>query len=289
MGKTGWRVSEIGLGASQLGRPTVSDQQAETILNTALDLGINFIDSAAMYKLSEERIGKFIGHRKDEFFIATKCGDYNVVRDGQFTTVKDYTPAGILRTIDQSRQKLKLDVIDMLLFHGLPAEAEELPPAMDTLLKAKADGLARYIGVSADKAFTDAEAARWPIDVQEFTYNIVKPESAESIMPALASRDMGTIIKQPIANAVFLQETRPEGTYFVSTWDRAKELPLKELAGDMPLVDFALRFTLSHPGVHTAIVGTTNPGHLAANARVSDGVALPEEVMRRLQASGTGL
>ncbi len=76
LGKTGLKVSEIGLGAAQIGSEKIPDSRAEAVLNGALDLGIGFIDTAAMYGESEARIGKFISHRKDEFNVATKCGDF---------------------------------------------------------------------------------------------------------------------------------------------------------------------------------------------------------------------
>ena len=88
LGKTGLKVSEIGLGAAQIGNARVPEAQAERVLLRALDLGITFIDTAAMYGESEARIGKFISHRRNEFILATKCGDY---QDAAGKIVKDYS------------------------------------------------------------------------------------------------------------------------------------------------------------------------------------------------------
>ncbi|MYF72285.1 MAG: aldo/keto reductase, partial [Gemmatimonadetes bacterium] len=137
LGKTGLQVSEIGFGAAQIGNPSLPESQVEAVLNTVLDLGIAFIDTAAMYGDSEERIGKFIAHRQDDFVLATKCGDYQVINGGKREIVKDYSPEGILRTIDTSRSKLKMDVIDIVQFHGLPGEADDWEAAFDALLEAK--------------------------------------------------------------------------------------------------------------------------------------------------------
>ena len=109
LGNTGLTISEIGLGCDGIGNPKLSGNQVETVLNLALDLGITFLDTAAMYGDSEARIGRYISHRKDEFIIATKCGDYQITEHGVGKVVKDYTPEGILNTIDTSRKKLKRD------------------------------------------------------------------------------------------------------------------------------------------------------------------------------------
>ena len=80
---------------------------------------------------------------------------------------------------------------------------------------------------------------------------------------------MGAIIKRPISNAVYLMPERPEGDFSGIPWDRAQQFPLTDIAGDLPLVDFALQFTLAHPDVSTAIIGTTNVDHLRANASIA--------------------
>ena len=284
LGKTGLQVSEIGFGAAQIGNPSLLESQVEAVLNTVLDLGISFIDTAAMYGDSEERLGKFIGHRQDEFVLATKCGDYQVINAGKREIVKDYSPEGILRTIDTSRAKLKMDVIDIVQFHGLPGDADDWDAAFDALLEARDRGWTKFVGVSADGLAAAEAAQRWDLDTQEFTYNVLFQESAENLMPTLRDRDMGTIIKRPIANGVYLRSERPDGSYMGDPWDRAQQMPLRELAGDMPLIEFALRFTLSHKDVCTAIVGSTNAEHLADNVKISDGEVLSEDVLDKTKS-----
>lgn len=281
LGKTGLDVSEIGFGAAQIGNPSLDDAQVDLVLNTVLDLGINFIDTAAMYGDSEERIGKFIGHRQDEFIVATKCGDYQVENNGKREIVKDYSYQGIVDTIDRSRSKLKMDVIDIVQFHGLPGKDDDWDVAFDALMEAKAKGWTKFVGVSQDGP-TAAEAAKqWDLDTQEFTYNVLFQEAAEILMPTLVNRGMGTIIKRPIANGVYFIPERPEGAFMAGPWDRAQEMPLKDLAGDMPLVEFALRFMLSHADVSTAIIGSTNVDHLAENVKISDGEILSEDILKQ--------
>ena len=278
LGKTGLKVSEIGLGAAQVGNAKIPEPQAEQVLLRALDSGINVIDTAAMYGESEARIGRFISHRREEFILATKCGDY---LDAAGKIVKDYTREGILRTIDESRKKLRMDVIDIVQFHGLPGEKDDARAAFEALLEARQKGWTKFVGVSHDGDAAAKATGQWPLDTQEFTYNILYQEAEDNLMPALQRRNMGTIIKRPIANAVWQRTARPPDGFHRGPWDRAQTFPLRDLAGEMPLTEFALRFTLSHPGVCTAIVGTTNPDHVEANARISDGHLLPAETLQK--------
>ncbi|MDE2997712.1 MAG: aldo/keto reductase [Gemmatimonadota bacterium] len=285
LGKTELRVSEVGYGAAQIGNINMPEDRVEKALNAVLDAGINFIDTAAMYGQSEARIGKFISHRRDEFIVATKCGDYVGETDGQYHIVRDYSREGILRTIDQSRKKLNLDVIDIVQFHGLPDPEDDDEVAFEALLDARERGWTRFVGVSADGPAAAAAARRWPLDTQEFTYNILYQESAANLMPTLKSQRMGTIIKRPISNAVWEQQERPKGDYMGGPWERAQSIPLADLAGEMPILEFVLRFTLSHPDVCTAIIGSTNPDHIRANVEISDGQSLTDDVVQRAKAA----
>jgi aryl-alcohol dehydrogenase-like predicted oxidoreductase len=269
LGKTGLQVSEIGFGAAQIGNRSLPEQTAEAVLNAALDAGINFIDTAAMYGISEERIGKYLSGRQNEFIVATKCGDYQIEESGSWRVVKDYSPEGITRTIDDSRRKLNMDVIDIVQFHGVPGKDDDSEAGFDALLEAKERGWTRFVGISQDgQAGADA-SQKWSLDTQEFTYNILFQEADTVLFPTLRDRHMGAIIKRPISNAVYLMPERPEGDFSGIPWDRAQEYPLADIAGDTPLVDFTLQFTLAHPDVSTAIIGTTNVDHLVANASVS--------------------
>lgn len=285
LGKTGLRVSEVGYGAAQIGNINMPEDRVEEVLNAVLDAGINFIDTAAMYGQSEARIGKFISRRRDEFILATKCGDYVGETDGQYHIVRDYSREGILRTIDQSRKKLNMDVIDIVQFHGLPDPDDDDEVAFEALLDARERGWTRFVGVSADGNAAAAAAQRWPLDTQEFTYNVLYQDSADNLMPALKSQGMGTIIKRPISNAVWQQTERPEGDYMGGPWDRAQSIPLADLAGEMPILEFVLRFTLSHPDVCTAIIGSTNPDHIHANVGISDGRQLPDDIVMEARAA----
>ena len=296
LGKTNLTVSRLALGAAPLGNPGLPETQVEGVLKGALDLGINFIDTAAMYDMSEERIGRHLARRKDDFFIATKCGVLTSHASGTRELINDYTPAGIRRTVDQSRKKLNLDVIDVLQFHGLPPAAG-LEKAFETLLDLKHIGWTRFVGVSADGPAAAAFAGKptigqnaadiatqWPVDTWQFTYNFLSQEAAHELIPALRENNIGTIIKRPISNVVWALPDEPEDDFFRKPWQRAQEIPLHELSADLPLVEFALRFTLSHPHVDTILVGTTNAAHLAHNIASADKGPLPQHLLQKTRS-----
>ncbi len=293
LGKSGLKVARLGLGAARHGDRVRTDAQMERALHHALDVGVNYIDTAAMYNRSEERIGRFLAARRDEFFLATKCGVHRAGGQSDADILYDYTRDGILRVVEESRKKLRMDVIDLVQFHGLPPR-ELVDEAFETLLSVKARGWARFVGVSADgpaaAAFagetTDgldaAELARqWPVDTWQFTYNFLSQEAASELIPVLREVGIGTIVKRPISNVVWGMPEEPEHDFYRKPWQRSRQLPLAALAGELTMVDFALRFVLSHADVDVALTGTANPDHLEANIRAANSGALPGHMLRR--------
>ena len=159
------------------------------------------------------------------------------------------------------------------------------------------EGYAAFVGVSADgpaaaalvgkptQGRNAAEIARqWPVDAWQFTYNFLSPEAAEELIPTLREENIGTIIKRPISNVVWDKTEEPEHDFYRKPWQRARQLPLQALAGELPTVEFALRFALSHPDVNTILVGTISEKHLADNIRSAAKGALPEEMLRRTRS-----
>ncbi len=277
LGKTGLQVSEIGIGCSQIGNPSISEKQAEQVLRTAYDCGISIFDTAARYFASEERIGRYLGRYREEIVITSKCGGFRIRERETYRDGRDYSRQGILDTIDRSRLRLQTDIIDVMLFHGAPREGENADEAYGALAEARDKGWIRHFGLSADDDAALAATRERNLEVQEFSYNLIRQEPEAKLLPTLQRLGTGTIIKQPIGNVVYLFDKEPPDAYRAGPWNRARAIPIAKLAGDMPLVEFALRFTLSHPAVSTAIIGTTSPQHIEANCRLSDGELLPEE------------
>ena len=254
----------------------LDDESAETILNAVLDAGINFIDSSAAYRWSEELISKYVGHRRHEFIFATKCGSGRVLQpDGEWVQTLDYSAAAIAPQIERSLQRMNTDYIDIMQLHSPSYDDIAYGDGLEGLKRAQEQGKIRFVSLSADD-----DAARKAIELGEFdtlqlTYNILQPEPAD-VIAAAREKDMGIIIKGPIANATYEAERPDDGG---AAWDRARGILSPEVIGDLTRVEASLRWLLSQSEIHTAIVGTTNIRHLDANIESAERGPLPDDVL----------
>lgn len=283
LGRTNLEVSALGFGAWEIGWTSPSEgDEVGRLLNRALDLGINFIDSSAAYRWSEELIAKYVGHRRDEFIFATKCGSWRVLQpDGEWVQTLDYSAKAIMPQIDRSLQRLKTDVIDIIQLHSPNYEDVAFGDGLEGLKKAQAAGKVRFISLSAD-----GETARKAIEIGEYdtlqiTYNVLE-QAPGDIVAAAREKDMGTIIKVPIGSAIYEKPRPTDGS--AAQWDRARAILAPEVIGDIPRVSAALRWLLGDPNVHTAIVGTTNIKHLEANVAAAEAGRLPDEMLAEIRA-----
>ncbi len=285
LGRTELEVTTLGFGAWEIGwTPTDQGDDLGRLLNRALDLGINFIDSSAAYRWSEELIAKHIGHRRDEFIFATKCGSGRVQQeDGEWVQTLDYSAAAIAPQIDRSLKRLGCEVIDIIQLHSPSLEDLTYGDGLEGLKRAQEAGKARFISLSAD-----GEAAAKAIEIGEFdtlqlTYNALEQDPGDLVRTARA-KDMGIIVKNPIANAAYLKTERPDdeqGRWF----DRATTMLDSSIIGDEPPVDATLRWLLADEDVHTAIVGTTNIHHLEANIAAAERGPLPADTVAAMNAA----
>jgi aryl-alcohol dehydrogenase-like predicted oxidoreductase len=291
LGRTGVRVTTLGFGAMELRGaprgPELSEQEAEQILNRVLDAGINFIDTSIDYGLSEERIGKFIAHRRDEYFLASKCGC--VVGGAQGEHV--HTAANIRHGVENSLRLLKTDHLDLVQFHRSLTPAEfEAEGALQEALKLKREGKVRFLGVSGTLPNLVQQIELGVFDAFQIPYSALQREH-EDVITKAAEAGAGTIIRGGVARGAPEDWQRTyymvPGTTLQDRWEQAK---LDELLGGLSRIEFTLRFTLSHPGLHTTIVGTKNPEHLRANLDAARKGALPADVVaeakRRLDRVG---
>src|SRR5271166_180949 len=151
LGRTGLEVTALGYGAMELlgapRGPEVSDETAERVLNAVLDAGVNFIDTSIDYGRSEELIGRFIAHRRDEYVLASKCG---CVPGAPMGTDHVHTAANIRRGVEHSLRLLKTDHLDLVQFHrSLSADEFSAEGALEEALALKAEGKVVFVGVSA--------------------------------------------------------------------------------------------------------------------------------------------
>ncbi len=188
LGRTGLEVTMLGYGAMELrGAPRardISEAQAETILNAVLDSGINYIDTSIDYGLSEERIGRYIGHRRDEYYLASKCGCLvgapPAPRGDRSPHV--FTPENIIAGVEQSLRRMQTDHLDVVQFHSSPSQRTlQDNGAVDALLKLKDAGKVRFIGMSGTFPNLKDHIAMGIFDVFQIPYSAVEREHEAAI------------------------------------------------------------------------------------------------------------
>jgi len=270
-GNTGLKVSSLGFGAGHVGGREMGEDDAGRFLNAVLDLGINFVDTARGYGLSEERIGRHLAHRRGEFVLCSKCG-YGV--DG----VEDWTPECVRRGIDEALGRLRTDAIDVMLFHSCPRDVMERPGLVEALLAAVDAGKVRFAGYSGENEDLGAALGRAGLRAFETSINVFDQASLRAHVPQGAARGAAFVAKRPIANAPWRFAQRPHGHYGEVYWDRMAAMELAPPHG-MPWDELALRFAAFAPGVGTAIAGTANLDHLRRNAEIVAKGPLPQDVV----------
>jgi aryl-alcohol dehydrogenase-like predicted oxidoreductase len=269
-GKTDMQVTVLGFGGAEIGFEQAAPDAVARLLNDALDAGLNVIDTAECYMQSEELIGQAVSSRRSDYFLFTKCGHPDTPGVG------DWRPDSLLQSIERSLRRLKTDRVDLVQLHSCSEDELSKGDVVAALLRAREKGYTRYIGYSGD-----GEAARYAIlsgvfDALQTSISIADQEAIELTLPLARERQMGVIAKRPIANAVWRHAQKPENAYVVPYWERIQKLGYAFLQGDPSSgVATALRFTLSVPGVHTAIVGTAKPGRWRDNAAVLEAGPLP--------------
>ena len=272
-GKTDLEFSVLGFGGAEIGWSGETTETVEDLLNSALDAGLNVIDTAAAYKTSEELIGKAVGKRRKEYYLLTKCG----ALDG--FTREDWTKKGILETIQQSLRNLKTDYLDLAQLHSCSAEILRQGDCIEGLQRAQEKGYTRYIGYSGDN-----EDAKYAIELDVFdslqtSVSIADQSTIDGNIPLAAEKGLGIIAKRPIANAVWRHKELPPDSYHHEYWNRIQKLKYEFLSKSLEeATATAMRFTLSIPGIDTMIVGTTRPNRWQENAKyVLEGILSDEE------------
>lgn len=244
LGRTGLAVGPLGFGAFKIGRnqgikyPTAYDLPDDVavarLLNTVLDLGINLIDTAPAYGLSEERIGRTIGHRRSEYVLSTKVGEE--FSDGRSSY--DFSRAGITASVHRSLRRMRTEAIDLVFLHspGDDVELLEQTDAVATLSELKSAGLIRAIGLSGKTVEGARLALRWA-DVLMVEYH-VQNRSHDEVLHEATARGVGIVVKKGLASG---------------TLDAADAIP----------------FVLQNPAITSLIVGGLNIDHIRANLQIA--------------------
>jgi aryl-alcohol dehydrogenase-like predicted oxidoreductase len=289
LGRTGADVTILSYGAMELrGRPRgpeIADEDAGRLLNAVLDGGINLIDTSPDYGRSEELIGRYLGQRRDEFFLASKCGcPLNPPADATPPYQHDYRPANVRADVEQSLRRLGTDRLDLVQVHMSPSRATlEQDHTVETLHELQAEGKVRFIGMSGILPHLPDHIAMGVFDVFQIPYSAVQRDHEQLITEA-AEAGAGTFIRGGAARGAAAEDKNWRAGPLSQdpgagqrNWEDSDIASLLSEAG-MSNMEFVLRFTLSHPGLTTTIVGTSNPAHLAGNLEVAAKGPLPADL-----------
>lgn len=287
LGKTGYEVSEIGLGTWQLGESfgALNDQTAEEILKTARRLDVNFWDTADVYGggQSESRIGSFKDRKG--VFVATKLG-----RGGQFPGMKGYTRKNVKESLAGSLQRIGGETLDLAQLHCIPTDVladGEIFNIMDDL---RDEGLLRYWGASIENVEEALICLKAPgLATLQIIFNLFRQDYAQDVLPKAKAANVGIIARLPLASGLLSGKWSKDTKFgekdhrnfnrdgkFFNVGETFSGLPFEtgiELVDDLkhlspkglPLAQFALRWLLDHQEVSTIIAGVTRASQLEAN------------------------
>jgi aryl-alcohol dehydrogenase-like predicted oxidoreductase len=299
LGGTGVEVTTLGFGAMELRGeprgPAIEDAEAGRLLNALLDGGVNLIDTSIDYGRSEELIGRFLAHRRDAFFLASKCGCPlgELPPDLPPPWPHDYSAANVRAGVEQSLRRLRTDRLDLVQVHVSPSREEmEREGTIEAMVELREEGKVRFLGMSGTLPNLAEHIAMGVFDVFQIPYSAVQREHEELISRAAAA-GAGVLVRGGVARGAPSQEKSwavpPIGLAEGEAKRRWEASGVAELLDGMSRLEFVLRFTLTHPGLSSTIVGTSRMDHLQSNLAIAAKGPLPpdlyEEAKRRLPIS----
>ena len=295
LGTTGVVVTALGYGAMELrGGPRGSDDRgrwADRLLNALLDGGINLIDTSIDYGRSEELIGRYLAPRREEFFLASKCGCLlELPPDAVPPYPHDFSAANVRAGVEQSLVRLRTDRLDLLQVHMSPSRMEA-DGTVEAMLALRDEGKVRFLGMSGTLPNLPEQIAMGVFDVFQIPYSAVQREHEDVITQASAA-GAGVLIRGGASRGAPSEDKRwtvpPIGLEAGEAERRWADSDVNGLLDGMSRQEFVLRFTLTHPGLSSTIVGTSSLDHLRSNLEIAAKGPLPadvyEEAKRRLPA-----
>ncbi len=302
------RVSEVSFGAWAIGSAwgKVDDAESMAALHKAVDLGVNFIDTADVYGdgRSEKLIARLRKERTEKIFVATKAGRKIVPH-----VPEKYTPQAIRKYVEASIRNLRTDALDLLQLHCPPAPVYYIHEVFDGLDRLKQDGKVRHYGVSVEKVEEALKAIEYPgVETVQIIFNMFRQRPAELFFREARARKVGVIVRVPLASGLLTgkmtRQTRfapDDHRYFNrkgQAFDRGETFAgvdyekglaaveeLKKIAPHgMTMPQFALRWILMFDAVSAAIPGAKKPAQVEDNCRASDFPRIPGAVMRQARS-----
>ena len=309
LGKTGFEISEISLGTWQVGGKWGDDFNhniADEILNTAVDSGINFIDTADVYGdgESEKAVGRFIKSRSERIYVATKCG-----RQLNPHTNEAYQPAVLRKFVENSLKNMGLETLDLIQLHCPPTEVYYRPEIFELFDRLKDEGKILNLGISVEKV----EEALKGIEYENVTsvqiiFNVFRQRPAELFFEQAHKKNVGVIVRVPLASGLLTGKFSSNSTFTEGDhrnfnrngeqFDKGETFSginyetglaaVEELKALFPentnLAPMALRWILQHKAVSTIIPGASKPEQVSANVDALNFPNLTEEELAKINA-----
>lgn len=284
LGKTGLEVTPLGFGTAQIGFVGMSQHECHALLNGVLDSGIGVIDTAACYVDAEEKVGKAIGDRRDEYVLVSKCGHHVEESDPP-----EWSPEIVRKSTERSLRLLKTDRLDVLLIHSCPQSFLENDALIEALLEVREAGLVRFVGYSGDREDLDYAVGLKGMECIETSLSLFDQQVLDSSLPRAEDIGLGVFLKRPLGNSVWRDMTKYGGPYggYTSEYTRrykAMNFTPESVGFEGEWDELALRFALSQPGVSCALVGGMNLHHVHRNVEIAGMPPLPESVVEAVRA-----
>lgn len=300
LGSTGLNVSEIGYGAWGIGESNwvgATEDESIKALHRAIELGLNFIDTARGYGESERIVGSVVrDHPEQQVFVATKVPPQN----GEFPAPPNLDPTAafpgqhIRASLEESLRVSGLEVFDVFQFHVWDDSWIGRGDWLQTITDLKQEGKIRFFGVSINDLQPESaiELIRSGyVDTVQVIYNAFHQQPEERLLPACQEESVGVIVRVALdegglTGRITADSTFPEGdfrsSYFAGDRTAEVERRANELVADLgitpdQLADMALRYVLDSPAVSTVIAGMRSVRNVERNAATSDGVRLTPE------------
>ncbi len=291
LGRTGLDVSRISLGGLFVSSYGAELEQAREAVRRAVELGINYVDTAPMYGDSEQVLGRILPDLDRPMIVSTKLG----ARPQPF----DPKDAGALReSFEESCRLLGRDTIDILMIHE-PDRPRQFDwwndfdtaagPVMDVLDALKAEGRIRYLGLGGTTAYEMARLLRtgkFDVVLTAFNYSLLWQEAAHEVLPAAREHSVGVVVGSPLQQGALARrwEKVDSGARWLSKPRREQFQALYRLLDDidMSLPELALRFVLSNPDVHTVLSGVRSATEVELNVAAAEKGPLPGDLMSRI-------
>ena len=242
-GNTGMRVSPLGFGAAEIGFGQIDDSTVDTLLGVALDLGVNVIDTAAMYSDSEEKLGRALRGRRDQFFVFTKCGRClpprasvtglqlrarrklrrAMGRADEYESLY-WDPSALEWNIEQSLRRLKTDRIDLIQLHSCSEQTLRRGEVIEVLQRSRQAGKVLHTGYSGDGPAACYAIQCGQFDAVQMSINIADQQALDSAVPLARRYGLGVIAKRPVANGLWRSPRLPQPSHHRAYWERLHDL-----------------------------------------------------------------